>query len=90
MAVRLLAGPHRHVENAVDGGGMDPDADFPEAWLRIGDGFIAQHIGGPEIVEDDGLHGRTPAESVMFMSLSAARPSKPKGLASVSAISKWL
>ena len=48
-ARRLLAGAQAHVEHAVDGSGMNADADLARARRRIGQILVSQHIGRAEL-----------------------------------------
>ena len=56
MRRRLLAGPQADIEHAIDGGGMDLNANFAVAWRRIGNVLVAQDIGRTVFVDDDGFH----------------------------------
>ena len=52
----FLAGAQADIEHAIDGRGMHPDADFAGARDGIGDLLVAQNVGRPEFVNDDGFH----------------------------------
>ena len=67
-AEHLLAGAQAHVEHAVDGRGMDADADLARARLRVGHVLVFEHVGRAELVDDVRFHSfplSTPRESIV-------------------------
>ena len=54
--VAIGEGAQAHVEDAVHRGGMDPDADFARARLRIGHVLIFEDVGRAVFMDHDGLH----------------------------------
>ena len=57
-AILFAAGAQAHVEHAVDGRGMDLDADFALARHRVGDVLVAQHLRRAVFVDDNRFHTR--------------------------------
>src|SRR5262249_11046175 len=60
----LVAGPQAHVEHAIDGGGMNADADLARARLGVGHVLVFEHVRRAIVVDDDRLHARP--SSVQF------------------------
>src|SRR5262249_44943147 len=52
----LLAGAQAHVEHAIDGRGVNADADLAFARLRVRHGLVAEHVRRPIAVNDDRFH----------------------------------
>ena len=55
-AILLAAGAQADVEHAIDGRGMDLDADFAVARDRVGKVLVAQNVGRAVFVDDDRFH----------------------------------
>ena len=55
-AILLAAGAQADVEHAVDGRGVDLDADFAVARDRVGKVLVAQNVGRAVFVDDDRFH----------------------------------
>src|SRR5499433_3178502 len=54
----LVAGPQTHVKHAIDGGGMNADADFARARLGVGHVLVFEHVRRAIVVDDDRFHAR--------------------------------
>ena len=52
----FVAGAHAHVEHAIDGRGMDPDADFALAGRGIGHVLVLQHVRRAILMDHDRFH----------------------------------
>ena len=64
----FLARAQAHVEHAIDGGGMNPNADLARARLGVRHALVFEHVGGAEFVDDDRFHSlplSTPRESIV-------------------------
>ena len=55
-AILFAAGAQADVEHAIDGGGMDLDADLALARQRVGKVLVAQNVGRPVFVDNDRFH----------------------------------
>src|SRR5262249_18327222 len=54
----LVAGPQAHVEHAIDGGGMNADADLARTRLGVGHVLVFEHVRRAIVVDDDRFHAR--------------------------------
>src|SRR5258707_11377890 len=55
-ACALAARSQTHVEHAIDGGGVNADADLASARLGIRHGLIFKHVRRPKAAHDDCFH----------------------------------
>src|SRR5262249_55406275 len=54
----LLPRPQAYVEHAIDGGGVNADADLARARLGIRHGLVLEHVRRAIAVHYDGFHAR--------------------------------
>ena len=55
----LVAGAHAHIEHAIDGRGMNPDAEFAVAGHGIGHGLVDENVRRTILMDHDRFHAET-------------------------------
>src|SRR5262249_11681655 len=77
-----------HVEHAIDGGGMNADADFARARLGVRHVLVFEHVRRAIVVDDDRLHAR-PSSVRIFRGVEIARTGALRQSTLTSGTMRW-